>query len=138
SKASRAEWALRTSLVVHWFVPVITPTARRWQPAQRDAFEHPEIGDSNKEDFNGTCRQAALQVAVLPGHRRDRDRRPPRAFLPGDRRGDETARRWLHQADQDDHRPDYLLHGGRRHRWHGGHEEGRQDRRLCAAVFRNR
>ena len=84
------------------------------------------------------CTQAALQVAVLPGDRRHRPRHPARPLLSGDRRGDEAAGRRLHQADQDDHRADHLLHGRRRHRRHGGHEEGRQDRRLCAALLRDR
>jgi hypothetical protein len=43
--------------------------------------------------------------------------------------------RWFHQADQDDHRADHLLHHRRRHRRHGRHEEGRQDRRPGGALF---
>ena len=69
----------------------------------------------------------AIVIGVLLGH-----------FYPRDRRGDEAAGRRLHQADQDDHRADHLLHGGGRHRRHGGHEEGRQDRRPGAAVLRGR
>ena len=69
----------------------------------------------------------AIVIGVLLGH-----------FWPADRRGDEAARRRLHQADQDDDRADHLLHGRRRHRRHGGHEEGRQDRRPGAALLRGR
>ena len=46
--------------------------------------------------------------------------------------------RRLHQADQDDDRADHLLHGRARHLRHGGHEEGRQDRRARPALFRGR
>ena len=42
----------------------------------------------------------AIILGVLLGH-----------FYPQPRRGDEAARRRLHQADQDDHRADHLLHG---------------------------
>ena len=69
----------------------------------------------------------AIVIGVLLGH-----------FYPETGDGDEAARRRLHQADQDDHRADHLLHGRRRHRRHGGHEEGRQDRRLRAALLRDR
>ena len=81
---------------------------------------------------------AVLQVALLPGHHGDRHRRAARPLLPRDGHCDEAAGRRLHQADQDDHRADHLLHRGGRHRRHGRHEEGRQDGWLCAAVFRDR
>ena len=59
-------------------------------------------------------------------------------LLSRHRRGDEAARRRVHQADQDDHRADHLLHRRHRHRRHGGHEEGRARRRQGAALLRGR
>jgi len=78
---------------------------------------------------------AAPLCAGAPGHR---SRNPARPLLSRCRQGHEAARRCVHQAHQDDHRTDHLLHGRGRHRRHGGHEEGRQDRCPRSALFRGR
>ena len=67
----------------------------------------------------------AIVLGILLGH-----------FYPSIGAQHEAARRHLHQADQDADRADHLLHGGARHRQHGGHEEGRPGRLQGAALFR--
>ena len=81
---------------------------------------------------------SALQVSLRPGFGRRDLRGAARAFLPANRRRDEALGRRVHQVDQDDHRPDHFLYRGGRHCRHGGHEKGRQDRWLGAAVLRDR
>ena len=90
------------------------------------------------ESVHGSREETAVHVTLSAGDRRDHHRHSARPFHAADGRGDEAARRRLHQADQDDHCADHLLHGRRRHCRHGGHEESRQDGRLCAALFRDR
>ena len=56
----------------------------------------------------------AILLGVLLGH-----------FYPSIGAQMKPLGRRVHQADQDADRADHLLHGGARHRQHGGHEEGR-------------
>ena len=79
-----------------------------------------------------------ILASLCAGAHRNRDRHPAGAFLSGYRRGDEAARRRLHQADQDADRADHLLHCGARHCQHGGHEEGRPGWPKGADLFRDR
>ena len=69
-----------------------------------------------------------LYVQVLVGDRRRRAARPLRA---GARREDEAARRRLHQAGEDDHRPGHLPDRGGRHR-----EDGRPASTSAASASR--
>src|ERR1043166_5043712 len=69
-------------------------------------------------------RQALLPEPLFSSPPCNRDWGSAWLLLTPYRRGDETARRRIHQADQDDDRTHHLLHGRARHSRHGKHEGG--------------
>src|SRR5205814_1361591 len=83
SNASPAKWGSRMWLAVPWFVPVITPTTRRWQPASCDKVKQRKfetltqyrvrrmhMGSAGKPLYKSLYFQVivAIVIGVLIGH----------------------------------------------------------------------
>src|SRR5579864_5208513 len=84
------------------------------------------------------AKETVLRESFESGPVCDRGRHRVRPLLPVQSGGHEAVGRRLHSPDHDGHHAGDLLHGGFRHRRHGGHEEGRPGGGQGAPVLRDR